>query len=257
VADTKYIFFLDIDGTVLNDDVICERNRRAIDAVRKAGHLVFINTGRAKGILPGQLSELELDGRVMAMGSNIEVAGKEIKNDLIPTAELSQILGYCNDSGRKILFEGNDIVIINEHFTDCWYDAAVVKNGQEFTEKYGDREIPKVFIPHVLTREEAEMFSEKYMFCQHPTYVEISPKGNDKATAIGCVLDYLLPQKYVSVAMGDSLNDLEMLRYADISVAMGDSHEKILPLCDIITCNARDGGVAEAMERITGLDFSL
>lgn len=251
MAERRFIFFLDIDGTVYNDGVICRENIEAIRAVRKGGHLVFINTGRAEGIIPAPVKELEVDGFVTSLGSCIRIGDEVIYSNAIPTDELVRIYDYLESRGRKILFEGNDCVVVNKSFYPCAYEAQQVESSADFSEKFGDRVIPKVFVQPVLTEEEAQYFSEKYMFCQHPTYAEISPKGNTKATGMQKVLDFYAPQKYTTVAMGDSLNDIDMLRFADIAVGMGDSHPDILPLCDIVSCPAREGGVAETMLRLT------
>lgn len=256
LSDEKFIFYLDIDGTLYCNGIICEANRRAVRKVRENGHLVFINSGRSFGVMPevvAEFAETEVDGLITSLGSNIKIGDSLYYSKLIPTDELAGIFVRFETEGRGVMYEGNDAVIVSRNFGKTGYKAYTVGTEKEFREIAQGRPIPKVFVPGVLSEADKEYYSEHYMFCQHPEYAEISPKGDNKATGMDKVAEYYAPDKYTSVAMGDSLNDIEMLEHADISVGMGDSHEKIIPLCDIITCNGADGGVAQAMYKITGL----
>jgi hydroxymethylpyrimidine pyrophosphatase-like HAD family hydrolase len=49
------------------------------------------------------------------------------------------------------------------------------------------------------------------------------------------------------IAMGDSMNDYDMLKYAGISIAMEDSPEKLIAISDAVAKTADEGGVADAL----------
>ena len=66
-------------------------------------------------------------------------------------------------------------------------------------------------------------------------------------------MDYLGIDKKYSVAVGDSINDIEMLNAAGKAVVMGDAPDEVKQIADIVTCNAADGGVDEGINRIIGL----
>lgn len=66
---------------------------------------------------------------------------------------------------------------------------------------------------------------------------------------MGVVMDHL-PDDFISVAIGDSLNDLEMLEAADISVAMGNSVNEVKTLCSHETADVREAGIAVAIRAI-------
>jgi hydroxymethylpyrimidine pyrophosphatase-like HAD family hydrolase len=51
-----------------------------------------------------------------------------------------------------------------------------------------------------------------------------------------------------AIAIGDSLNDLDMLEYAGISVAMGNAPEHIKEVCDYTTKTVEEAGVSEALK---------
>ena len=51
------------------------------------------------------------------------------------------------------------------------------------------------------------------------------------------------------IAMGDSANDIDMLKVAGISVAMGDAIDEVKKICTYVSCDCKDGGVGQAIEK--------
>ncbi len=250
MADNKYVFFLDIDGTFMNNGVICMKNRSAVSYARKNGHFVFINTARSYSIIPEKILKMKLDGFVTSLGCNITVAGKEIYSRSIKTEEVAEIYDYFNNSDRDIYVEGNRVLISNNKRD--FSGKQTVRNGKEIIKKFSGESIAKIFIPGVLSDKEQEFLRKKYMFYQHPGYAEFCVKGNSKASGMKRVMDYLGIDIKYSVAMGDSINDIEMLEAAGTAVVMGDGADTVKSFADIITCNASDCGVAEGIYKIIG-----
>ena len=252
MTDNKYVFFLDIDGTFMNNGVICMKNRNAVSYARKNGHYVFINTARAYSITPEKIIKMKLDGFVTSLGCNITVRGKEIYSQSMSVNETAELLDYFNNSGRIIHIEGDRLFISN--IKENIRGLKVVKSGKELINRFSGESIPKIFIPGVLTEEEQKNLSKRYSFYQHKNYAEFCVKGNSKASGMKRVMDYLgIDMKY-SVAMGDSINDIEMLEAAGTAVVMGDAPDKVKEYADIITCDASYGGVAQGIYDIIGKD---
>lgn len=247
----KYVFFLDIDGTLLNNNIICRANRQAVSRARELGHLVFINTARSSFIIPPKVLKMKFDGYVTSMGCNIVCGGKQVYGVSFSVKEAAEIFDYFTRSGRTVHVEGEDVSIANEAETNLF--PVKIESGAELIRRYPDRHIPKFFVPHVLTEEEQKRFGRKYTFYQHTGYAEFCVRGNTKATGIDRVMDYLGIDKKYSVAVGDSINDIEMLNAAGKAVVMGDAPDEVKQIADIVTCDAADGGVAEGIYRIIGL----
>ena len=76
----KCAVFLDIDGTLISNSFeIPERNKKAIAAARKKGHMVFINTGRSWGNIPPQLHEqFNVDGIIAGSGVMITMGDETV-----------------------------------------------------------------------------------------------------------------------------------------------------------------------------------
>lgn len=76
---------------------------------------------------------------------------------------------------------------------------------------------------------------------------EITHKEYNKATAIQFVKDYY-NEEYETVAIGDSENDLTMLNYADISVAMGNGVDCVKEKADYVTDKIDNDGLYKAFK---------
>ena len=90
----KYVFFLDIDGTLLNNNIICRANRQAVSRARELGHLVFINTARSSFIIPPKVLKMKFDGYVTSMGCNIVCGGKQVYGVSFSVKEAAEIFDY-------------------------------------------------------------------------------------------------------------------------------------------------------------------
>lgn len=81
-------------------------------------------------------------------------------------------------------------------------------------------------------------------------YLEIVNKRATKAQAIAYMGERLGVPAAESVAFGDNYNDLDMLRYAGYSVAMGNAPDDIKAECSIVTAPNDEDGLAQVLERL-------
>ncbi|HBD06067.1 MAG TPA: Cof-type HAD-IIB family hydrolase, partial [Firmicutes bacterium] len=77
--------------------------------------------------------------------------------------------------------------------------------------------------------------------------VDIMPSDSDKAKGIMAALDYLNLEVSQCMALGDALNDIEMLSFAGVSVAMGNARPEAKAIADYITSDIDSDGWAKAM----------
>ena len=61
-------------------------------------------------------------------------------------------------------------------------------------------------------------------------------------------LDYLGIKKENSIAVGDSSNDIEMLKNAGIAIAMGNAEDAVKSMADFVSTDCDNGGVGYAIE---------
>lgn len=79
--------------------------------------------------------------------------------------------------------------------------------------------------------------------------IEINNKTSNKADALSNLAKYLNISVDQIMAIGDSLNDKEMLNFACISVAMGNADPSIKKISKFITDTNNNDGVAKAIEK--------
>lgn len=249
----KYLIFLDIDGTLLSCGVH-PRTIAAIDQALAEGHLVFINTGRSMGNVPKHaLKDVKLTGIVAGLGSYIEMQGEVLFSHPMSLDEVAHVLSFARRYQIGVLLEGEEMLAnyLPEYFNPHWLSPRPeVLDEHDLRHRYSDLRVSKISFTSPLPEEAEIALKQDFAIINHPTYAEVGIKGLSKATA----MDFLKKRFSIAddhvIAMGDSLNDIEMLQAAGIAVVMGDGHDSVKPLADFISIAARDGGVGQALEEL-------
>ena len=83
--------------------------------------------------------------------------------------------------------------------------------------------------------------------------IEIMATGSDKGSAVKILAEYLDIDKDEIIAFGDNYNDISMLEFAGIGVAMGNADEFVKSKADYITSTNSEDGVAKALYELTCL----
>jgi hydroxymethylpyrimidine pyrophosphatase-like HAD family hydrolase len=88
------------------------------------------------------------------------------------------------------------------------------------------------------------------LFTSKPYFLEILPAGVDKGTALAKIAGFLGLKQEETLAIGDSMNDEGMIRWAGMGVAMINGDKRIKDIADYITeKNNDDDGVADVIEK--------
>jgi HAD superfamily hydrolase (TIGR01484 family) len=82
----------------------------------------------------------------------------------------------------------------------------------------------------------------------HPFNIECNPKGINKASGLLEICKLLGIKMSEVVAIGDSLNDVAMIRAAGLGVAMGNAQEEVKKIADLVTAENVEDGVAKVIE---------
>lgn len=245
----RYGFFLDIDNTLYTKGIIPQQNLDAIDYVRSKGHMVFINTARSLANVPEIVKNLPVDGFITSIGCRVIINGEKLLSVAFSPENLADELDFITENKMKFVIEGENTIIGNR-FCEGQSGFSVVKDGKELLEKFSDEIMPKVFIEGILPENCMNYLSRSHKVFQHSHYAEYAVDGYSKAGGMLFAAEKCgIPQKNC-VAMGDSENDRTMLEAAGISVAMGNAVDSIKEICDFVSCDSQNGGVAQAMYKI-------
>ena len=74
------------------------------------------------------------------------------------------------------------------------------------------------------------------------------PKGNNKASGIAFVMEHLGIHREDTFAIGDSINDKDMIEFAGTGIVMGNGTEIVKQSADFITKDLQDDGLAYALK---------
>ena len=85
------------------------------------------------------------------------------------------------------------------------------------------------------------------------SWLDVAPEGVSKATALAGLAERLGTDAFQVVAVGDGTNDIEMLRWAGLGVAMGSAPESVKAAADIITESVWHDGCAAVLDALVDL----
>lgn len=77
-----------------------------------------------------------------------------------------------------------------------------------------------------------------------PDYLEISPPNVTKGMALSRLCEYLQIEPAATIAIGDNYNDVEMLQFAGLGVAMGNAPDEVREMADVVVASNDEDGVA-------------
>ena len=239
--------FMDIDGTLMQNGVISEG---VIDAIRRAralGHMFFICTGRSKGHIPQILREADyIDGFVLSCGMYCEVGGEIIYREFLEREDLRRAARYFCENGRECRFDGEiKMLALNSKRADC----VCLTKYEDIDREFATEAISKMTIRGEYRAEYSEFFAPEYTVYDMGGWSDVVRAGVTKATGMQRVLDHIGISREDSIGIGDGSNDLPMIEYAGLGVAMGNAPEHVKAGADVVTETCENDGGAVMINR--------
>ncbi len=254
IMNDKYAVFLDIDGTLMGSSgKALKKNLDVIQKVRALGHKVLISTGRATAYLPENIDiEKYFDGVVSGAGARVVIGEKEV---FLKTMTMENIKAFCEynlKNGIIGVLEGVENMFfmgIIEEAQGKWININE-ENVSEYLKK--DFPVEKFTILGTAPKELKSVLTD-CVILQHNGYAELLQKGCSKSSGMEIAAKELGIGIDRCIAMGDSLNDLDMIEDSGIGVAMGNAVREIREAADMITDDVDNAGVASALKKIFSL----
>lgn len=257
---------VDMDGTLLNEEKeISNRTRKAIDRLKEDGKKVVLATGRPLNGVMKYLEELNLfDENDYVVAFN----GALVQNTKTKKAIYKKTLSL---DAYKELYKLSQQLRVNIHaLTD---DCVLTPRNNPFTEIESNiNQIPIIegaiddidastIIVKVMFIDEPKILdeiiplipasiSEKYSILRSaPYFLEFLDKSVNKGVGVSAIVKELGYKSEEVICVGDAGNDLDMIRYAGLGVAMGNAFDEIKREADYITHTNEEDGVAYVIEK--------
>jgi Cof subfamily protein (haloacid dehalogenase superfamily) len=256
IEDIK-IIFTDIDGTLFSHKTnhVPESALNAIKELQKKGLKIFLCSGRNYYLIrkTGILDIIKPDGIVMMNGAAVQIGEKIIYKYPIPEEVVNAMIkfSYRLKFGLTLIEESEGhINMIDDRVID-----AHAKYGTRFPQP---RKFP---IPYDRTVYQMIAFCDSFdesLFLPHlksckaarwdDYAVDIMPKDSDKAKGIMATLEYYGLDVKNAMSIGDGNNDLEMLLFTGVGVAMGNGNSDVKSVADYVTDDIDNDGWVKAMK---------
>ena len=250
---------LDLDGTLTNrDKVITEKTRHALMEAQKRGKKVVLASGRPTyGVVP-LAEELELGKYGGCMDCR---TGEVLFQKKLPAEANKKIIGLAQEERVSSILTYQDGLIITNN-EECPYvkiEAGInhlrVRQVDEMAD-YVDFSVPKFlmcddgdYLALTEARVKAALGRDFSVYRSEPFFLEILPKGIDKAQSLSQLLRVLGIEREEMIACGDGYNDISMIQYAGLGVAMENAVLPVRKAADYVTLSNNDDGVANVVEK--------
>jgi Cof subfamily protein (haloacid dehalogenase superfamily) len=266
-ASMYKLLAIDMDGTLLNSDkIISNANKEAIKKAREKGAKVVITSGRGVKGLEKYLKEVNLTGEnqylIANNGGTIYrtsdfkcivykgLRGKDFKKVHSLSMKFGlNMIGYTHEG--VIAAEENELSRFETKFVGTPVKVvdidADIEDGAEITKillsQTEDTLLQKI---QELPR---KFFSDYNVVQTMPIILEVMDKDCNKGYGVKTLADKLGIKKEEVICIGDQANDIEMITYAGLGIAMGNAIKEVKAAAQYITSDNDNDGVAKAIEK--------
>lgn len=272
--------FFDIDGTLLSFTThrVSAGTIRAFDRLHQAGIRTFLSTGRPDVLIPQMPVSFEakitMNGGLVFVGDHVGANGAHMGTN----GDHVGVNG--NQSPDKVLFSNP----IPDNELQAWLDLAKTKHlctmiftkdnmfltqpneiGLQLRNQL-EFEMPPVvdidrmrsetayqiiaIMPGEMDATVAELLPHCRLPRWHPYFTDIVAHDNSKARGMEVICQHYGIRQEETLAFGDGANDIEMLEWAGIGVAMGNAADEVKKHADHVTTDVDNEGIENAVKEI-------
>ena len=269
------LLFIDLDGTLVGvDDIVSPRCVAALDAAQDAGCTVVISTGRNRYMVRQVAAQWKGHGyAILSNGAVIAEweTGRVLQKIPVPTASVQEAarIAHAHEAcpllfGVFVEDDGGEKLVTDRHYpAPAMY---VARHGHRM--RFRDNletitDIAPVSLGAYGPRERIEPLARAWREGLGPSIAVfdsreakydcwcayLNVREADKSLAAHRVARMLGVPQAETLAIGDHLNDADLLRWAGVGVCMGDGHEDAKACADHVTGTLAEDGAAQAIER--------
>ncbi|HLH61755.1 MAG TPA: Cof-type HAD-IIB family hydrolase [Ktedonobacteraceae bacterium] len=256
---------IDLDGTLLTpqpNKIITPRTRLALFRAAEAGITIVIATGQNLAVLQSVCGELPLQGpQIIENGAVIaDLQGNIYHEKPFPGEYILPVLDTLRSLGFYRAYHTIHRVYVDKDTPRArnWYRPPVppVVEVEDVASLYPLQCVKLVGVGEESKirgrRSELENLFEGKLYVTQSSFdlIEFLHPSTSKGNALKVIAaDLHIPPEEV-VAFGDNHNDIGMLQFAGLGIAMGNAHDEVKKQADYVTASNAEEGVARAIEEL-------
>lgn len=263
--DDIKVLVLDIDGTLTNSEKeISPETKKGLLHIQERGHKVMLASGRPTPGMERYAKELEFEkyggyllsfngGKIINCRTGETVFQKTLPKEVIPgifKMAVSEDCGFITYMYEEILCGTR----MDEYIElESRINGMPVRCVDNFLD-YVDFDVNKCLM--TASPEKAAMMEkalqEKFgdimsIYRSEPFFIELMPKGINKASSIDRMLSTVGLKRENTICCGDGFNDMTMIEYAGVGVAMANAQEPVRKAADYITKSNDEDGLVDVI----------
>ncbi|MFD2703524.1 Cof-type HAD-IIB family hydrolase [Paenibacillus shunpengii] len=274
---------LDMDGTLLDPSKrITESVHASLRALMNKDILVTIASGRFPASVWLHAQAADMNARLIALNGAVimdEASGELIHGIPLPAPDLLRLVHLAESRGAYVHFYGYNVLYVKElnEMNMRWPLANVVVQPdkplteEHYQEQAGYIQVQPVGDLHAFARTSASPIYKATVICDSPDQIEglmdelyewgcftitrtgrrrfdVNAQGVCKRAALEHVTRYYSLHPSEVAAAGDYDNDLSMLQWAGLGIAMGNAKDSIKQAADVVTLSNEEDGITYAVK---------
>ncbi|GGC91720.1 Cof-type HAD-IIB family hydrolase [Enterococcus wangshanyuanii] len=259
---------IDLDGTLLDSKKeISARNKAVLAQAKAAGVKVVLCTGRPLAAIEGYLETLDLrdngDYSITFNGGLVQKndTGEIIEKNPMPLEDIHILHGLAKTLNVPLDILSDGIVLqlpVSKEYTSLYSQLnnlltfEPVELVQLTTERIYNKAVVAIdedYLDEQIKKIPSEFYEKYEVIKTRSNLLEFMPKGITKAYGISLLAKDLNIKQEEIMTIGDEENDLPMIEYAGLGVAMENAVPRVKELADVITDTNDNDGVAKAVEK--------
>lgn len=270
----------DLDGTIIDrNNFIANENFKAIDRLHSKNIDFVVCTGKSYSVSKAICDNFKAKYGIFGNGAqiiNLET-GEELNRKILKPKQINYCIKLARKHNLHIHFYTEDAIVTeNLKYMDLRNYVLKDLNATELKffivpniEKYIEEQNPDIFSFILSSDDSMEEFekdikkhltvstsliSKKGIYKDNIInkeyeYINIAPNNINKNQALSFLSNYLQIPQTEMLAIGDNVNDLEMIRHSGIGVAVGDAYDELKKSAQYVTTkNVTEGAFAEAID---------